>query len=105
MPYLNEEARGRLGDYGAESPGDLNYLVTRLVVQHVQNNGLNYQTINDISGALTEALAEFRRRIVVPYESEKMWTNGDVYQPIAERADETREDWIERVNEDGWHSR
>jgi hypothetical protein len=43
--------------------------------------GQSYQTFNDISGAMTEALAEFRRRIIVPYEDRKIKENGDVYTP------------------------
>ena len=41
--------------------------------------GLNYQTCNDVMGALEGAKAEFYRRVVGPYEDQKIEENGDVY--------------------------
>ena len=40
---------------------------------------LTYQTMNDIIGALEGAKLEFYRRVVVPYENDKIEQNGDVY--------------------------
>lgn len=62
-----------------KGPGELNYQITLLLIQYWQNGPRSYQAINDISGACTEALAEFRRRIVVGYEKNKIIDNGDVY--------------------------
>jgi len=45
----------------------------------LNKNQLNYQTINDIIGALEGAKLEFYRRIAIPYENAKLTENGDVY--------------------------
>jgi hypothetical protein len=42
---------------------------------------LTYQTMNDCLGALEGAKLEFYRRVVVPYEEQKKYENGDVYDP------------------------
>jgi hypothetical protein len=87
MPYIkvtDEHGRRRrhqLLPKGAtpESSGELNYAFTMLALQYLGGHGLSYDTLNTISGAFTEALAEFRRRVVVPYEDSKIAANGDVY--------------------------
>jgi hypothetical protein len=43
---------------------------------------LSYQSINDVTGALVNAQAEFYRRVAVPFEHLKMSTNGDVYDDL-----------------------
>ncbi len=80
MPYLIKEARESI-DTGSSprSAGELNYAITMLLKHYWDIHPQNYQTINDISGACTEALAEFRRRIVGNYEDQKIAENGDVY--------------------------
>lgn len=59
--------------------GELNYNITRLLKEYMDFHGLCYQTINDIVGALEGAKLEFYRRIAVPYETEKIEQNSDVY--------------------------
>ncbi len=81
MPYIKEEDRAALlnKERSPRVAGELNFLFTSLIVEYVEANGLNYQHINDIIGALDGAGAEFQRRIVVPYEDTKIEENGDVY--------------------------
>lgn len=80
MPYTRVEDRALLAaGQPIKTAGNLNYLITQLLIRYWRNSSQNYQAINDISGAATEALAEFRRRIIVPYELEKLQQNGDVY--------------------------
>lgn len=81
MPYIKDEDKQRLEekDHSAQTPGELNYLITMLAKKYVEDRGLNYQTINDVVGALEGAKAEFYRRIAAPYEDEKIKSNGDVY--------------------------
>lgn len=82
MPYLKQERRNQLDcDEGAhaEVSGELNYQITMLIKKYWDNHGPNYQCINDILGALIGAKLEFYRRIAVPYETEKLEINGDVY--------------------------
>lgn len=63
----------------AETSGELNYQITKLIFEYFKGNGGRYQQINDILGALEGAKLEFYRRIVAPYEDKKITENGDVY--------------------------
>ena len=61
--------------------GELNYIffrLARLLSNKSSGGKQNYARIATISSAFTEAQAEFRRRIIVPYEIEKIKINGDV---------------------------
>lgn len=80
MPYLTQEARTKVIDNGfkATQAGELNYVITLIIKEYWQHDP-RYQTANDIVGALECAKQEFIRRIVNPYEDEKIRTNGDVY--------------------------
>lgn len=82
MPYIDFRARDRLEDGASTptSPGELNYLITKIVVDYYDSMG-GYQRINDVLGALEGAKLEFYRRVAVPYEDQKMKENGDVYLP------------------------
>lgn len=77
MPYIKPE--DRTDALFATTPGELNYAFTILAKNYIQLNGLSYQTINDIVGALEGAKMEFYRRVAVPYEEGKIKENGDVY--------------------------
>jgi len=80
VPYIPENERHQIvtmGNY--KGPGQLNYLITQLLVEYQSCKGLSYQTINDILGALEGAKLEFYRRVAVPYENTKLSENGDVY--------------------------
>ena len=87
MPYIVPELR----DYfepncpSAEKPGELNFQITCLINKYLKHkgfkhNGLNYDTINDILGAIEGSKLEFNRRIAAPYEDGKIESNGDVYE-------------------------
>ena len=79
MPYIPKEDREYLAGSGVPTnAGHLNYRITLLIKEYVEHHGLNYQTCNDIMGALTGAQQEFYRRTVAPYEDEKIKSNGDV---------------------------
>lgn len=60
------------------SSGELNYLVTQLLLEYLETKGLSYATCNDIVGALDNAKDEFKRRVQDPYEDTKIELNGDV---------------------------
>ncbi len=79
MPYIDEKDRKELETRGAKTPGELNYNLTRVIQGYVHECGLDYQTINDIIGALECCKIEFYRRIARPYEDRKREINGDVY--------------------------
>ena len=80
MPYVTKEIRSYIEDgFTAISPGELNYILTLAVQRYFKLNGGTYKAINDILGALEGCKLEFYRRIVIPYEDNKIKENGDVY--------------------------
>ena len=85
MPYIDRDARDRLDDGGLpESPGELNYAVTRLVDSYLaraarQSGRIRYAHVNEAIGVLECAKLELYRRIAGPYEDEKIAESGDVY--------------------------
>lgn len=81
MPYIKQHNRTRFNCVLKEIPkdaGELNYLITMLCHEYVTENGQNYQTYNDIIGALEGAKLELYRRKVSSYEDQKIAENGDV---------------------------
>lgn len=78
MPYVKQEDRDRVLLTVPETPGELNYAVSQIVEEYVAHKLLNYQTINDVVGALEGAKIEFYRRLAVPYEEVKIKENGDL---------------------------
>lgn len=84
MPYITQARRDAMANYTCDgerpiTAGELNYTITKLIIEYITHEGLSYQVINDIVGALEGAKLEFYRRIAVPYEDEKREANGDVY--------------------------
>lgn len=88
MPYIQVGNRTQLdpvleplllkvGDkvWGA---GDLNYVITKIVLAFVKGHGENYAHYNDVIGALECAKLELYRRRIACYEDGKIATNGDV---------------------------
>ena len=90
MPYIKKESRRGIFDPEYRtvsnsfitSPGELNFAITSLIIEYVKNQGKNYQTINDIVGALECAKLEFQRRVINKYEDSKIEENGDVYPVV-----------------------
>ena len=84
MPYIPQAAKDfleseELRELAARTSGELNYQLTMVVVSYLLSKGLCYDTCNDIAGALSNCLDEFRRRVQHPYEDKKRAENGDVY--------------------------
>ena len=79
MPYIPKSMRKVVEEKGPVTPGELNYLVTKLVLEYVNTHAKNYTTYNDAIGALECAKLELYRRAVVPYEDKKCREAGDVY--------------------------
>ena len=78
MPYIKQEDRARAWRE-PQSPGELNFAITCRLQDYITRKGLSYTAINDVLGAIEGAKLEFYRRVVVPYEDEKIKENGDVY--------------------------
>jgi hypothetical protein len=83
MPYIDRKDRKRFTEAlnalpSAVTAGELNYLLTCICQQYVEDQKFCYQTLNDVIGALEGCKIEFYRRIVAPYEGVKIAANGDV---------------------------
>lgn len=82
MPYINSEDKQILDQTSKpRNAGELNYTITTFIHNYFVDNGMRYQQINDILGALEGAKLEFYRKVVVPYENQKIELNGDVMHP------------------------
>lgn len=84
MPYIRPERREELASGSkVRTPGELNYAITKCITRYLANQSLygdyNYTDLNDVIGALEAAKLEFYRRVVVPYEEQKIKENGDVF--------------------------
>ena len=92
MPYIKQNESKKIFDVSLDymftqlhkeglnlSPGDLNYIFTKLIIGYLKEHKLSYKTINDIVGALECCKHEFLRRVVDGYEDKKIIENGDVY--------------------------
>jgi hypothetical protein len=89
-PYIPDQAKAPLRvsfhpGLLAENAGELNYVLTTVIIDYMLARGLSYQHINDVDGALSACSKEFYRRVAVPYEEHKIKVNGDVYQSLLER--------------------
>jgi hypothetical protein len=83
MPYIDEPSREWLEKHfenvPIKTPGQLNYVITKLVHDYVQKNGvLNYTIINEVMGVFESAKLEFYRTVAAPYEDKKREQNGKV---------------------------
>lgn len=91
MPYIKKSKRGDIflstkngNAFNAIDieeiycAGDLQYAIAIMIKEYIKTKKLNYQTCNDIMGALAGAQMEFYRRTVAPYEDKKIEENGDV---------------------------
>lgn len=89
MPYIKQEDRNRFDEVIREyeksiksssiTMGQLNYLITSIINVTIKSmGGISYSTLNNIIGVLECIKLELYRRIVVPYEDNKIKENGDV---------------------------
>lgn len=86
MPYIRNEDRiiyvPRVRP--AETAGQLNFQITCLLAEFLEDpepphTRRSYEKYNAAIGALECAKLELYRRLVAPYENEKIEENGDVY--------------------------
>ena len=91
MPYISKEAREAINEqlepflkyvtsmkhsYRAGNTGNLNYVLTKIILATEPEN---YEEYNAILGILTTIQHELYRRRIAKYEEEKISKNGDVY--------------------------
>lgn len=82
MPYVEQERRYDLDSVvdemvkaHVEVNGDLNYILYYYCKDFIIPSYNNYK---NFIGELNECAAEIRRRILAPYEDEKIKENGDI---------------------------
>lgn len=79
MPYIIESRRFALSKGGTpQTPGELNYLITKIVSDYVLDHKISYTTYNEVMGVLECAKFEMYRRAVSKYEDKKIIENGDM---------------------------
>jgi hypothetical protein len=80
MPYIERQRREELFDDSPKTAGEIQYLIADMIQDYLTDKGpYNYQTLNDVMGALAGAQMEFYRKVVAPYENKKELLNGSVY--------------------------
>ena len=89
MPYIKQEERpiyspNAYAVPSAETSGQLNYQITELVSAFLNDpeppfTRRSYAKYNEAIGALECAKLELYRRLIAPYENDKIEENGDVY--------------------------
>ena len=88
MPYILPADRAKLKTATdaiasvidkTSTAGDLNYMISLMAKAYINAKGLRYEHLNAVVGALDSCKAEFQRRVVAPYEDQKIGENGDVY--------------------------
>ncbi len=92
MPYIKEEDRLQFEDAiddvvgcileetsETSRAGMLNYVISTVVAQLLDAQGLTYNRLNSYMGVLECAKLELYRRVAAPYENTKAAQNGDVY--------------------------
>jgi len=86
MPYIPFEKRQViesklfefLKDVGKLSPGELNYSITRIILDFLGDDP-HYKDFATVIGVLENVKEELYRRKVAPYENKKIEDEGDVY--------------------------
>lgn len=76
MPYIKQYKRDNIIPTNS---GELNFHITKLCNNYIEDNGKSYDVFNEIIGVLECAKLEVYRRVVAPYEDQKKEENGDVY--------------------------
>jgi hypothetical protein len=81
MPYIVQQKRDEitLGMAVPQTAGELNFVITSICLEYLNNTKKDYQHMNDVVGALESCKLEFYRRLIGPYENLKISSNGDVY--------------------------
>ena len=87
MPYIDQEIRDYY-DPGIEeilskidrltTPGDVSYIISRILLHYISINDKNYQFLEGIIGKLDLISYELKRRMIAPYEDQKIEENGDL---------------------------
>lgn len=82
MPYIEKDRRKYMDEivrlmkaFKVKANGDLNYILYKFCKEHVESSYNNYK---NFCGELRQCATEIERRILGPYEDEKIKENGDI---------------------------
>lgn len=87
MPYVKEALKEELRPFAtrpANNVGELTFQLTETIQNYIAHQGLAFQTVSDITGALHQCQRDFDERVVEPYEMRKRAENGDVWAYLTE---------------------
>lgn len=80
MPYIDKTRRDTLlASNSPQTSGELNFLITTIIINYVEEKGRCYDTLNSVIGVLECVKLELNRRVIASYEDGKIAFNGDVY--------------------------
>lgn len=85
MPYIHQDIRKQLlpppTQWGnvPKDVGELNFVLTTTINQFLDTRIRDYAAYNSILGVLTAMQHEIYRRLIAPYEDQKIQENGDVF--------------------------
>lgn len=88
MPYISSKSRRRDIDASVamydhpRDAGELNFVITRTIDKYLDEKGVSYHTLNEVTGVLEAVKMELYRRVIAPYEDKKITDNGDVYRVL-----------------------
>ena len=95
MPYIDPEKRRHIdNDYPPENAGELNYLLTTIILDYlasqaeIKENSIayiksnTYAHYNEVIGVLECIKQELWTRIIRPYEDDKIRINGDIFDEL-----------------------
>ena len=85
MPYIPQQRREDLfPEFGAaipRTPGELNFVLADTIKFYLERKDgrPSYANYNEVIGVLEALKLEIYRRLVAPYEDQKIRENGDVF--------------------------
>lgn len=91
MPYITKKQRPpidlHIKKLVISDEGELNYAACSLFMNYIDNQEgpITYRKIQAGLGALNEAVAELRRRVLNGYEHQKIIENGDIFTDFIRR--------------------
>ena len=92
MPYIEKsdrqkleiaEREGLLSQYLTQLPlskfvGHLNYIIFKSVKMYINKNGRKYFIFSTLIVTIVCCILEIYRRLIVSYEEDKIYENGDI---------------------------
>lgn len=91
MPYIIPNRRHEIvGCDDIENVGELNYMITQMIHNYIENKGLCYTNLNGVIGVLECAKAELLRQVIAPFEDKKKAENGAVSELDSKTLEDVR---------------